>query len=314
MILEEKRQQTIVNSKKRNRRKKRSTQAPKGSPVFTQCAMDYYKCLVDPWSYRYAESLPCIPDLIAVPSYKFNTTVIGTCFVGAAGFGFIAINPHILGSGRGIGWFSQATYPGLVIDQTAGTGKTVFYDPTFPYDGIAEQPSFRLVACGLRIKYTGQELTRGGQIALGSNDSVSNNYNGYSFSQVASQPDTVPQSVTRGWRGCIYKPVRQDSFDYFTAWDHFGSEIEPKMCCVFTGNAGNEYSFEIVRFWEGVSDGSTTVPQVSASHSDITGVSKIRDFLASTAQSEFGQSMLSKGLEYFKNQAVSKGPLLLTYL
>jgi len=308
-------QQTITVTKKTRKRKTRARGMGNKIPIFTECAMDYYKALVDPWAYRFAERLPCIPDLTVVPSYKFNTTVIGRAYVGAGGMGYIAINPHVLGSARGIGWFTSAdTYAGNTIGLSAATGLSPLYDTTFPYDGLGALPSFRLVAAGLRVKYTGQELTRSGQVVMGSNDSTNNNYLGYAFENIASQPDTVPQSVTRGHRGCVYKPLNVHSTSYHSEWDYFDGDDVSRMAIIFTGIQGNEFSFEIVRFWEAISDGSTTVPSTSASHSDVTGVSKIRDFIATTAQSEFGQSLMTKGLEYFKRQAVEKGPLLLTYL
>jgi hypothetical protein len=308
-------QPSLQQPKRKRQRRKNKGSSQQGNPIFTQCAMDYYKALVDPWAYRYSERLPCIPDLTVVPSMKFNTTVIGTLKVGTNRFGYIAINPHILGSARGIGWHSLSTYTGTVVKAGPLADPTIapIYDATFPYDGLTQLPAFRLVAAGVRIKYTGTELNRSGQVALGSNDAASNNFDGFTYDNVASQPDTVPQSVTRGHRGCVYKPLNVNSTTYQSQWDYFDADAM-KMVAVVTGEPGNEFAYEIVRFWEAISDGTNVVNNTSASHSDLTGVSKIRDFIATTAQSEFGQSLMSKGLEYFKKQAVEKGPLLLTYL
>jgi hypothetical protein len=92
-----------------------------------------------------------------------------------------------------------------------------------------------------------------------------------------------------------------------------------KMGVLLTGTPGNTYEFEVVLFYEAISGSlasglSVTVDNVSRSHSDTGGLSIIRDFLGGVYESEVGQAVLQRGVEFVKGHFMATGVPLLQYL
>jgi hypothetical protein len=74
-----------------------------------------------------------------------------------------------------------------------------------------------------------------------------------------------------------------------------------KMGFLVDGTPLNQYEFEIVSFYEFASYNDLLVSGVTASHSDTNGMSAIVNFLASAWNSEPGQSLYNKGVNYAYN-------------
>jgi hypothetical protein len=151
----------------------------------------------------------------------------------------------------------------------------------FPYPASAWGPagiSHRIVGVGLRVRYTGIELYRGGRAvmiripdnkqSLG-NESVSSLFG---YSQAKSFP------VTDQWTMVAYKPVRPVEFEYSdTAGTATGSS-DHTMVYGVTGTAGPSnasaiFEYEVITHVEYIGE----VDAITVSHSDVVGMSEIRN-------------------------------------
>jgi hypothetical protein len=296
--ISEKKTTTVVLQPKKQRRRRKAKTPSQGRPLMSECASDYLLAVTDPWTMRTAGRFPCVPDLIDVPSNKHGSTLRGQLTVGTAGFGFIHVNPFMWGNNDIIGCCSDVAYAGTTVAAVTSAGTTNLIDTRMPYTAN-NTASYRLVAAGLRIQYTGTELNRGGQIIAASNCANNGSMIGFNYDRLASLPDVTPQSCTRGWRGCIARPLMPIMFQYQTT--PVGDGNQAFLTIGINGPVGNTFQFELVRFFEAISDGDITVNSTSQSHSDIVGMSSIRDALGQVSQSEFGQSLYAKSLSLIKD-------------
>jgi len=71
------------------------------------------------------------------------------------------------------------------------------------------------------------------------------------------------------------------------------------------GPAGEPFEYELIHYWEAVSWGNFLVPGVTRSHSDTLGLSWIKDYAGSVANSEIGQKVLNGFSNYLARSAVN---------
>lgn len=236
---------TVVTRKRTNntpkRRQRRAGKQPAGvnkTPAIhiAPCTRMYAKALVNPFS---VQGLPCIPDNIVLPSYKFATKARGVFSTGTLGVGFIIIDPFQMltsnGNIAGIApvqtggaiYYTDKTYaqanvqPITVAALTAGVNiansDSLFVNADFDNTvAVNRRRQMRLVGCGLRIKYIGSNLYNAGRLIIfrnQGNDSVP--------LFVATTPQTFLQdqytsltTVSRGDKYVYYVPDDADFIDY----------------------------------------------------------------------------------------------------
>ena len=101
-------------------------------PKFTKmrlsdCLLSYIKASTDPFLTLPVD--PCIPDSIPVPSYKYNTTMMGTMIVGTSGVGVVLFDP-ITAAASGLGYSgSYSDFP-LLLSTAAYDYTWVTTNPT----------------------------------------------------------------------------------------------------------------------------------------------------------------------------------------
>lgn len=137
------------------------------------CAQKYIEFMHNPFTVA---EVPCVPTMPSLFARTVNITSKGVFSVGTTGFGFIAIDPinachndNVLVNGTSTGFviFSTATYAGTTIVLPGATvasdgGNSDYLAANF---GIAaDLNTVRVVGAGLRIKYSGTELNRGGSV------------------------------------------------------------------------------------------------------------------------------------------------------
>jgi hypothetical protein len=66
-----------------------------------------------------------------------------------------------------------------------------------------------------------------------------------------------------------------------------------------SGETGNTFEWEVVNFYEIVPTANLSVPDVSASHSDVVGISYLNNFIAQHVDvGSFGPAMYKKAISY----------------
>jgi hypothetical protein len=236
-----------------------------GAKAFlSPCASWYAKALTNP-NGKFDE-LPCIPDVISLPSYKYQTQVRGSFQIGTAGSGFVAVKPFVPVNDIGNVEFSTGTY--------ATTG----YQP-FPTPGILSAGNdspfttadlagceVRLVGCGVEVEYQGAEFNRGGLVVLHrqpGNTAITAGINaaGLLLYRTTSQ---APALRTKEL-GVNYRPDTPSQLGYIP----FNVPVQASTLMVYVEGAvpGMTWWFNVTSFWELIGNRQNPTP----SHADPPG-------------------------------------------
>jgi len=173
-------------ARKRRNRKARQRQAlTMAFPLLSDCAMAYCLALTDPFGEM--PVLPCIPDMINIPSFKFKARVTGTFVIGTAGVGWVVMDPFAMMYNNGAASTSSTISTALLSTNASYTNTTYTWSLTgtalstgvigsnsgsmFTYaalsgDGLNPNNEIRLVGAGLRARYVGQPLYRAGRMVM----------------------------------------------------------------------------------------------------------------------------------------------------
>lgn len=142
----------------------------------SKCATKYIEFMHNPWGMK---DVPCVPSAPALFTRNVYITAKGVLGVGTAGFGFIAVDPihacHSDGAvidgnaGQGFVQYSTAAYAGNIVTDSSVAGVNTDLGNS-DYVVADFQPvgpttnTVRVVGAGVRIKYRGTELNRGGSV------------------------------------------------------------------------------------------------------------------------------------------------------
>lgn len=130
----------------------------------------------------------------------------------------------------------------------------------------------RIISRGLRIRYIGTELNRGGRI-LAFSHPQGESLNGLSFDDVLQYPTAKTVPVSRSWQSICYHPVDETETDYATS--HTGPRNAPNMACMVSGtSSGNSFEVEYYIHFEVI--GPTLGTAVSTSIADDSTFSKVQ--------------------------------------
>jgi len=258
------------------------------------------KALVDPFGHT---DPVCVPDLYDLPSAKYKTLARGTFQTGQTGFGFIQTAIFGLLSNNGYGIFTSNL--NFNSDSTSNDlnhiGVVAYYNSQAPYPiasfGITELlVQGRIVALGLRVRYIGTNLNLGGRMAMfrpiGSTTTA-----GVNMGEALANRTTVSVPVTRQWRSVSWLPTRSTDYDYRGPLNS-GEDYLPRIACLVESEPGNLFEFEVVMCAEYVG----AVTNVSASHSDVQGMSAVRDAICNieTVPTE-GPSNFNRFMNYISD-------------
>lgn len=180
----------------------------------SQTISDCGRCLANPFSGPVAG----IPSYPSTMSFKQRAWVKGQLSTGTNGIGFIIANPF-QGSFSNLDGvvYSLSTYTGTTITEALGAtvigGSTNSQYASTQLGSAANSLQFRPVAAGLRIRYIGSELNRGGQI-IALMDPTHDDMNGRNVSALDSEVTSVRFPVTREWTTVLYRPVTNAEIQY----------------------------------------------------------------------------------------------------
>jgi len=290
------------NRAKRSKNIRQTVQdVPAVNVRISQCADIYMQAIADP--FRDTCRNACIPDSITLPSAKYTFSSRGIFNCGTLGFGFVGVNPWSLvkigGNTNATGTsfpvvsttslYATASAPAFV---TAATANVSFAASTsvIPQVALQQGANFRLVGCGLRVRYIGPELTRAGRVVLFRPRDNTPYGVSYSISSVLEDIFYHTSPMTREWKAISYLPSRTEDISY-------GSYIDPtvippsgipntdyRILWAFIDGAqpSSALEFEVIAHFEVVGRLAGQTLQVTRSHSDPVGFGAIMSSLPSS--------------------------------
>lgn len=142
----------------------------------SECTRKYAELLANPFNVAEVPEW-CLPLPPSMPNQRLSTFVKATLTTGTGGYGFVAFNPDamifndISEPNRPV-WMNDSSWSGSTVIAPGGspsTNNSHGYLSNSPYSvtdiGTGDDMvQYRLVAAGLRVKYFGTELARGGLV------------------------------------------------------------------------------------------------------------------------------------------------------
>jgi len=186
----------------------------------SHCAADYAASIGDPFT---GPEKACIPDFPALQTGKNRVWQRGVWTTSsnalAAGFGYICMTPEwAAGNDLGFVYTNTAADASTIIN----AGTAVSYTSNSPYVSTAYSlvgVQYRVVSAGLRIRYTGPELYRGGRL-IGLHHPTHSTLEGSQYATLAAYKESAQMSVERDrWTTLLYRPVEKQDIDFHTSFN-----------------------------------------------------------------------------------------------
>jgi hypothetical protein len=261
---------------------------------FSECAVDYLRALIDPFGDFMQP--PCIPDMISIPSFKYNSRTRGVMYIGTSGYGFVSYDPFTAAvndcsQADACLNTSTAAWAGSSFNAAPDGTTVVATNSTSMFNtaGLASTTTnggaqIRLVGGAVRITYTGTTLNQGGTVLIlrfPSNINLTPTYG-----QVINFRQTTVTPVTRKELSVNYMPdtvsyISYQSFptSYTTAG---GGTTHKSIGFMVTGVPGITFQVEAVSHFELIGSTYTQSP----SHTDPSGFGAAMQAAQTTEPSE----------------------------
>lgn len=209
---------------------------------------DYCHALCNPFDAK-----PCgVPLAPIVNTQKTRVYVKGTASTGIGGVGFVSARPGHGGSNTSTAvFYTDSSYQGSTVQNTSGPGVNPG-STNSPYSSANFGPgatdlSFRIVSFGLRARYIGTELNRGGsKICLV--DPTHNATDGRDEAQLLAEPQARKLPVSREWVNLHWQPITTDEYG-FSSTD-FGSAYMTIMFVSPDASINLPFEFEAYGIYE----------------------------------------------------------------
>lgn len=263
------------------------------------CATHYLQALEDPFGLFVGGKDACIPDLHAVPSKKVHARTRGTMHTGLNGYGYIIAQSQrrdndaavesagpIVYSLQNWGGAAGSAIPTPTITPTVGLTssaltKLPYASTVFAAVAGTGGVQARVVGVGLRIRFIGPELARGGQL-MAIRHPNSNTLHGLTQAELLSFENTKVYPVSREWTYVNYNPVRPNQYRYAgtSVVDNPGDPQEWDLGFLITGTTTSTgtpgpapFEWEHVTFLEFVG----RIDNITKTHVDVQAMSMIRN-------------------------------------
>lgn len=177
----------------------------------SDCSAQYADTLADPFE---SPSGACVPIIPAFPSRKAVYFIRGALQTSSTtGIGYVYCGPNCASDVSSL-WYSTSTYAGSVLANT-GTGVSAgqlnsdYTSASFSAQALQWRP----VACGVRVRYTGTELNRGGTVyAIEQPDHI--DLSGSTITDLLKYDACHRFAVDRSWTDVCWAPVSMSDTDY----------------------------------------------------------------------------------------------------
>lgn len=299
------------NQQRKPQKKRKSKNRSRRSPIvghnafgLSSCAAHYALAVGSPFS-RLANGA-CVPTFPARMSQKVTAFLSGQLLAGSQGFGFIGVAPCVANNSPQI-YATTGAYNGTTIDYTNGTGVNPIQVQSLPYSSsqllggdvsVPAPVTGRIVSCGLRVRYVGTELDKGGLLyCLVTPDHT--NTNGLNMASLAAYSECIKVPVSRKWTTIVASAIDQSECAYpeessvativdtatrnmlypFSQLNAIsGATLSvgaPIMVIGIQSKSQNQFEFELVLHVEYI--GALTQSMATKSHSDQAGLSKVTE-------------------------------------
>lgn len=205
-------QNKLISPKPTNQPAKQGNSGKRHVQVSEACS-SYCHALCNPFEAK----VTGVPSFPALPSLKVKVYTRGTAYTGTAGVGFVGFNAlGAVAGDRNCIFLTDATFAGTGFDVTSTPG--VSGAPANAPFNIADFDgtlAARVVGCGLRIRYGGTELNRGGfKVALV--DPTHSSLNGRDEASLNREKQTKRYAVSRQWTNILWRPVQNSELQFAT--------------------------------------------------------------------------------------------------
>jgi hypothetical protein len=229
---------------------------------------DYAAATLNP-----AEAQPCcLPSPPILPSGKLKVWAKGTMALGTLGVGYVMVRPSLANDTGGI-FHSTSLFEGDET-ATAGTGVSAANNNS-PYttsNFSATAVQCRHVATGLRVRYTGTLLNRGGR-AVAAESPSHNSLNGYSQGDLLAIPEVRSVPIGQDWINEVWNVRLPGEYSFVTS-PYPTAITNPSLAIIVSGEPGNTFEFEVYTLGEVVGN---LVTNATPSHGDSSLYSRLID-------------------------------------
>lgn len=252
----------------------------------SECLLNYAKASIDPFTS--IQTLPCIPDTVCAPSYKFKTFIDTTMVIGVNGVGYAAFNPWTMAANDNTIISGASDYSLMTTNATYAP--TNYENDLAAYSGSALVPynsnsqystaeilsgSLRLVAAGMEVQYTGVLLNQAGAISAIQWDGQRAVPSGVPIGFIRSNQRTQTCPTSKDSSCYVrYEPTTTSNFDYAPFNDKrptVNTNLEPfyypLLIIISGGTAGTSFRVKAVAYFEM----QTNIAPVTPSESDPIG-------------------------------------------
>ncbi len=212
----------------------------------SQCVCEFIELALDPFRTPRDVQIPMPPSMPSTGVTTFNRGVFASGT--SSGFGFVMTSPnaHVTSDSTSI-WRSTGAYAGFVLTNSVipGIELAVSNSPylTAEFDELSLE--WRLAAYGLRVRYTGTEMTRAGRLTLLSEPARASVVS-MTFDDLRAYDEAADYPVDRKWRSVVALPVRERDYHYS---DQDPSSIDPHfVTAAVSVPTGTSLTFEYESF------------------------------------------------------------------
>lgn len=243
-------------------------------PKLSMCAEEYVCALEDPFN---CSATACVPTYPSFPSRKMIAFAKGTLTVGTAGVGFLFSN-GTLANDQNAGWYTTSTFAGTTLSTGAAGVNAISLNGDYNNSAYGSTPGFiqsRMVGFGIRVRYTGTELNRSGEIRV-LEEPFHLSLSGTSAASFDAYDKSRKFQVNRQWTAVTYHPVFPSDLDYTASDNPVGTN--GFLGILITSLSQNTFDFEIFCLAELI---GSTVRGKTPSISDTIGADAIYNVVQS---------------------------------
>jgi len=237
-------QLVVYNSKNKSKAKTLAIKKNNGairsdlSLKLSKCLLSFARASIDPFDN--ITEMPCIPDVITAPAFRFRTYLEADVVVGTEGVGFAVMQPwNMLIDNNGIFSGAYSDFPVITTTSTyasnnygwvIGDFASGFIDGWNPQSQLSnldiqtDGVSYRLVAAGMELDYTGVLLDQSGMVSVLQWDGLNTIPNPITIPVIRQHPRSQTCATSREARCYIrYEPTDCTNFTYINFNRYYSS-------------------------------------------------------------------------------------------
>lgn len=272
----------------------------------SDCASNYLKARFDPFA-DFSDGLPCVPNAASPASKRYQTRARGAFEVGTAGVGWISASPFQPTNNGTVGLWTNAAYN--VLGYNSAAPNTVVYYSNGPYT-VAQLNgnvgvNVQIVGCGLRVKYCGPEIEKGGRVLLARQSTGNSLPANMTIAEITNYQSTGLGPAKRQDECVIWQPDSPDQFAFWTYQDGI-SNTQQLLILVAGGTPGASWEFELVANWCIL---GANIEGMVQNEADISAMAFINSAAPAANSTDSPKKQLAEAVEKVKENATNDSTL-----